>query len=85
MKDPKVIVFKKKRRKGYQKKNGHRQPYTLLKIEKLASKKVAKKKTVAKKRVVAKKTVKPSSTAKSKKAPSGSLLDATSEQMSIFL
>eukprot|EP01121_Diplochlamys_sp_Union-15-3_P013117 TRINITY_DN4032_c0_g1_i1.p1 TRINITY_DN4032_c0_g1~~TRINITY_DN4032_c0_g1_i1.p1 ORF type:complete len:207 (-),score=44.82 TRINITY_DN4032_c0_g1_i1:113-733(-) len=28
----KVIIFKKKRRKGYQKKNGHRQPYTLLRI-----------------------------------------------------
>ena len=31
----KVTVFKKKRRKGYQKKYGHRQPYTELKITKI--------------------------------------------------
>lgn len=29
----KVIVFKKKRRKGYKVKNGHRQDYSRLKIE----------------------------------------------------
>ena len=29
---PKVIVFKMKRRKGYRRKNGHRQPYTALRI-----------------------------------------------------
>ncbi|MCV9389216.1 50S ribosomal protein L21 [Reichenbachiella ulvae] len=32
-KDDKVIVFKKKRRKGYKKKNGHRQPLTKVLIE----------------------------------------------------
>jgi len=32
----KVIVFKFKRRKGYQKKNTHRQGYSILKIGKLA-------------------------------------------------
>ena len=32
LKGDKVIVFKKKRRKGYQKKNGHRQHFTGLKI-----------------------------------------------------
>lgn len=31
----KVIVFKKKRRKGYKVKKGHKQPYTRLKIEKI--------------------------------------------------
>jgi large subunit ribosomal protein L21 len=30
--DPKVIVFKKKRRHNYRRKNGHRQPVTLLKV-----------------------------------------------------
>jgi large subunit ribosomal protein L21 len=30
--DETVLVFHKKRRKGYQKLNGHRQPYTRLKI-----------------------------------------------------
>lgn len=29
----KILVFKKKRRKGYRKKQGHRQSYTALKIE----------------------------------------------------
>ena len=29
----KVIVFKKKRRKGYKVKNGHRQPFTRIKID----------------------------------------------------
>ncbi len=33
VKGDKVIVFKKKRRKGYKKKNGHRQYYTRLLIE----------------------------------------------------
>lgn len=32
-KGDKVIVFKKKRRKGYRKKNGHRQSFTKLKID----------------------------------------------------
>ncbi len=34
-KDRKVIVFKKKRRKGYHKKQGHRQWYTLLRIDEI--------------------------------------------------
>lgn len=33
LKGDKVIVFKKKRRKGYQKKNGHRQYLTQIQIE----------------------------------------------------
>ena len=49
--DQKVIVFKFKRRKGYQKKNGHRQRYSVLTIGKLG----AKKKTVAKKKATPKK------------------------------
>ena len=44
-KEKKVIVFKFKRRKGYQKKNSHRQDFSLLKIGKLgkATKAPAKK------------------------------------------
>ena len=34
-KGDKVIVFKKKRRKGYKKKNGHRQALTEIKIDKI--------------------------------------------------
>ena len=33
LKGEKVIIFKKKRRKGYKKKNGHRQYLTKLQIE----------------------------------------------------
>ncbi|HSV75733.1 MAG TPA: 50S ribosomal protein L21 [Bacteroidales bacterium] len=33
VKADKVLVFKKKRRKGYQKMNGHRQPMTQIQIE----------------------------------------------------
>lgn len=33
----KIVVLKKKRRKGYRKKQGHRQDYTLLKINKIVA------------------------------------------------
>ncbi|TVR28543.1 MAG: 50S ribosomal protein L21 [Balneolaceae bacterium] len=36
LKGDKVIVFKKKRRKGYKVKNGHRQAITQLKIDKIS-------------------------------------------------
>ncbi len=36
-KGDKVIVFKKKRRKGYQVKNGHRQQFTKIKIDGIKS------------------------------------------------
>ena len=36
LKGNKVIVFKKKRRKGYDKKNGHRQCLTQIQIESIA-------------------------------------------------
>ncbi|RME01718.1 MAG: 50S ribosomal protein L21 [Calditrichaeota bacterium] len=39
----KVIVFKKKRRKGYRKKTGHRQYYTVLKVKSIKAGKSAKK------------------------------------------
>lgn len=34
--DKKILIYKKKRRKGYQRKNGHRQGYSLVKIEKIS-------------------------------------------------
>ncbi|HRI79939.1 MAG TPA: 50S ribosomal protein L21 [Cyclobacteriaceae bacterium] len=37
VKDGKVIVFKKKRRKGYAVKNGHRQQFTKVQIESIKS------------------------------------------------
>jgi large subunit ribosomal protein L21 len=45
----KIIVFKKKRRKGYQKKQGHRQGFTQIMVEGIAqAKPAAKKKTATK-------------------------------------
>ena len=40
-KDEKVIVFKKKRRQNYRRKNGHRQQITLVKITDIVSAKAA--------------------------------------------
>ncbi|MFM2190229.1 MAG: 50S ribosomal protein L21 [Arcticibacter sp.] len=37
LKGDKVIVFKKKRRKGYQKSNGHRQQFTKIKINTISA------------------------------------------------
>ena len=60
LKGDKVIVFKKKRRKGYKKRNGHRQYLTQIVIEgisatgatkKVATKKIAVKKPIAKKQI----------------------------------
>ena len=61
--DAKVIVFKKKRRKGYQKKNGHRQDYSLIEINSIGAGKASAKKATAAKSAPAKaeaKTVKKS-------------------------
>jgi len=55
----KILVYKKKRRKGYEKKNGHKQQFTTIKVDNfLTSKKEPKKKTVAKKKTSTKKTAK---------------------------
>ncbi|NER10246.1 LSU ribosomal protein L21P [Muriicola jejuensis] len=53
LKGDKVIVFKKKRRKGYQKKNGHRQFLTEIQIESIIAK--GAKKAEAKQEAPAKK------------------------------
>lgn len=45
VKGDKVIVFKKKRRKGYKKKNGHRQQFTKIEIISIGGAKAAKKET----------------------------------------
>ena len=46
-KDDKVIVFKKKRRKGYKVKNGHRQSITEIIIQGISEKKASPKKEAA--------------------------------------
>ena len=58
----KVVVFKFKRRKGYQKKNTHRQEYSMLKVGKFgkvtkSSSKKSEPKTTSKKAVATKKPV----------------------------
>ncbi|MBC8175211.1 MAG: 50S ribosomal protein L21 [Candidatus Marinimicrobia bacterium] len=45
----KIIVFKKKRRKGYQTKNSHRQGYTLIRVDSIKEKATKKAKTSTKK------------------------------------
>jgi large subunit ribosomal protein L21 len=37
LKGDKVIIFKKNRRKGYKKKNGHRQQFTQIQIEEIVA------------------------------------------------
>ena len=34
-KEPKVIIFKYKSKKGYRRKQGHRQPYTQVRVDKI--------------------------------------------------
>lgn len=41
-KGQKVIIFKYKAKKDYRKKQGHRQPYTMIKIEKVSARKARK-------------------------------------------
>ena len=62
LKGDKVIVFKKKRRKGYRVKNGHRQSLTEIQIESIAAsgaKKVVAKKAAPKAKAEAVKTEAP--------------------------
>ena len=67
LKDDKVIVFKKKRRKGYKVKNGHRQALTEIIIEKVSEKAVKAKPTKKSVEDKSSKTKKAAPKAKSKK------------------
>lgn len=58
LKGDKVIVFKKKRRKGYQKKNGHRQSLTEIVIESIVTKGAKKTEKKEEAKPVAKKEAK---------------------------
>ena len=49
--DKKILVYKKKRRKGYQRKNGHRQWYTEIEFQKITASTSKKTKTAPKKGV----------------------------------
>ena len=66
----KVVVFKFKRRKGYQKKNTHRQEYSILEVGKVGkAKKVAKKELAKPVEVESKPSPKKEAVAKKKTAP----------------
>ena len=67
LKDDKVIVFKKKRRKGYKVKNGHRQALTEIIVEKVSEKVVEAKPTKKSAEDESSKTKKAAPKAKSKK------------------
>ena len=71
-KSEKVVVFKKRRRHNYRRKNGHRQQMTLLRITDVGSgtaKKAAPKKEAAPKADAAEKKAAPKKEAAEKKAP----------------
>ena len=55
-KDQKVIVFKRKRRKTYRRKYGHRQAHTLVKIDKISTEAPVSKKSVPEKITAEKET-----------------------------
>ena len=59
--EDKVIVFKFKRRKGHQKKNGHRQNFTLVQVDKISKKTATTAKKTTKTTATKKKTTKKSS------------------------
>ena len=66
VKGDKVVVFKKKRRKGYRVKNGHRQAFTQIEIQSIVEKGAPAKKATA---TTAKKGAKAEPKAVAKKAP----------------
>ena len=68
VKGDKVLVFKKKRRKGYQKLNGHRQQFTQIQIEGISEKAAAKPKAAAEKKEAPVKAEAPKATTAKKPA-----------------
>jgi large subunit ribosomal protein L21 len=69
MRGDKVIVFKKKRKKGYRVKNGHRQNFTQVEIVSINGKGSGKKAAPKKEKVVAVEEKAGEETLKGKKAP----------------
>ena len=66
VKGDKVVVFKKKRRKGYRVKNGHRQAFTQIEIQSIVEKGATANKAIA---TTAKKEAKAEPKSAAKKAP----------------
>ena len=78
IKDDKVIVFKKKRRKGYKVKNGHRQPITEIIIQGIVEKKTAPKKEASSEKLPAAKK-----TSATKKSPAAKKTSATKKSSAV--
>jgi len=74
LKGDKVIVFKKKRRKGYKKKNGHRQYLSEIQIESIAAS--------GAKKAPAKKAAAPKKEEKAVEAPKAEVKETTSTDVS---
>ena len=81
VKGDKVLVFKKKRRKGYQKLNGHRQQFTQIQIEGISEKAAAKPKAAAAPKATAEKkpAAKPAAKATTAKATTAKAKEANPE------
>ena len=79
LKGDKVIVFKKKRRKGYKKKNGHRQYLSEIQIESIAAS--GAKKATAKKAAAPKKEAKVEAP-ETKEAPKAEIKETASNDLS---
>ena len=75
LKGDKVIVFKKKRRKGYKKKNGHRQYLSEIQIESIAV-------SGAKKKATTKKAAAPKKEKKAVEAPKVQVKETVSNDLS---
>ena len=74
LKGDKVIVFKKKRRKGYKKKNGHRQYLSEIQIESIAAS--------GAKKATAKKAAAPKKEEKAVEAPKAEVKETKSDDLS---
>ena len=77
LKGDKVIIFKKKRRKGYKKRNGHRQYLTQIVIEGITASGTAKK--AAPKKAAVEATTEEAVAPKVKKAPKAAKKEDTQE------
>lgn len=87
----KILVYKKKRRKGYQRKNGHRQDYSAVKVNEIqltsstTEKKATTKKTTTKKTATKKPATKKTTIAKAsatKKTPAKKVPTKTTKKES---
>jgi large subunit ribosomal protein L21 len=80
MKADKVLVFKKKRRKGYKKLNGHRQYMTQILIEGISEKGAAKPKAAAEKPAEKKEAAATASKAAAEKKPASTEKPASAKK-----